>query len=54
MATPPPVAVSITCTPNKNDKQKSKTVGAYRIRPHVSENETNAQTNTAQNSIEQV
>ena len=38
MATPPPVAVSITCTPNKNDKQKSKTVGAYRIRPHVGGN----------------
>ena len=29
-------------------------VGAYRIRPDVGENETDTQTNTAQNSSEQV
>ena len=33
---------------------KRTCVGAYRIRPDVGENETDTQTNTAQNSIEQV
>ena len=31
-----------------------QTVGAYRIRPDVSENETNTPSNTPQKSIEQV
>ena len=40
--------------PSSYHQFNSKYVGAYRIRPHANENETNTQTNIDRNSIEQV